>query len=320
VVAGGAALALLYGCRGERNPSVLHPAGPAAESIAWLWWLLFGVCLAVLVIVTLLTIIAIFRPRISSDRPPPLGNRFIIISGIILPAIILVVLLILSLSTSRALQMPQTAFTIRIIGHQWWWQVEYPEHDILTANEVHIPEGVAVRLELLAADVIHSFWVPNLQGKMDLLPEHPNHFWIKASRPGVYRGQCAEFCGLQHAKMALDLVVLPAEQFNDWVAQKQRPAAVPADVAGRGQEVFFRQNCHTCHAIRGTAAEGRIGPDLTHIGSRRSLGAGTLPNNRGSLGGWISNPQPLKPGNLMPATPMPPDDLRALLDYLESLQ
>jgi cytochrome c oxidase subunit II len=313
---------LLIGCGGDDHlQSALHPAGSAAERIAWLWWFMFIVLTAVFVIVMGLLMFAIFRRRTEEGEQPPLGNKFIIVSAIVMPSVILVVLLIFSIRASLDLRVPAEGFPVRVIGHQWWWEVQYYEHGFTTANEIHVPVGQPVIFELTSADVIHSFWVPNLGGKMDLIPGHTNLFSLHAVRPGIYRGQCAEFCGLQHALMAFVVVALPQEEFDVWLEAQQRTPPAPATPGlQRGQQVFFEAACNNCHAIAGTEADGRIGPDLTHIGSRRSLGAGILRNNRGNLAGWITNPQPLKPGNRMPASFLPPEDLHDLVSYLESLK
>jgi cytochrome c oxidase subunit II len=317
-----ASFALLFtGCHRNHVQSVLHPVGPAAERIAYLWWFMFIVLAIVFIIVMALTMIAIFRRPAGNSTAPALGNKFIVISGIILPSIILIVLLILSVYASLALKAPSEGMRIQVIGHQWWWEIHYPEYRISTANEIHIPVGKPVLIELSSADVIHSFWVPNLGGKMDMLPGHTNLFSIESRKPGIFRGQCAEFCGLQHALMAFEVVVLPPDEFDEWLAAKQQPVPEPATPwLQRGREVFFEAACHNCHAIRDTPADGLIGPDLTHIGSRVSLGSGILRNNRGNLAGWIANPQPLKPGNRMPPSYLSTDDLHALVDYLETLK
>jgi cytochrome c oxidase subunit II len=274
----------------------------------------------VFVIVMVLTLAAVFR-KPASGAATGLGNRFIIVSGIILPSVILILLLLFSVHTSIALKRPPEGILVRTVAHQWWWEVEYPEHGIRTANEIYIPIGQPVLLELSSADVIHSFWVPNISGKMDMLPGHTNYFSLRAEHAGIYRGQCAEFCGLQHALMAFGIVALPPEEFEAWLAEKQKPVPEPdTPRLRRGQEVYFEAACHNCHAIRGTRADGTIGPDLTHIGSRLTLGSGILPNNRGNLAGWIANPQPLKPGNRMPPSYLNAEDLHALVEYLETLK
>jgi cytochrome c oxidase subunit 2 len=192
---------------------------------------------------------------------------------------------------------------------------------VITANEIHIPVGQPVEFQLKSRDVIHSFWVPTLHGKRDLIPRHVTTMTLQADRPGVYRGQCAEFCGYQHAHMAILVVAEPLEQFAAWLEHQRRPAAEPSDARQqRGQEVFLSAPCVMCHTIRGTLAGGRVAPDLTHIAGRHTLAAGTLPNTPGHLAGWIIDPQHIKPGNRMPAHSLNADDLQALLAYLGSLK
>jgi cytochrome c oxidase subunit 2 len=201
----------------------------------------------------------------------------------------------------------------------WWWEVRYPAPGIVAANELHIPAGQPVRLEMTSADVIHSFWVPRLHGKRDLIPGISTTFWIEASEPGVYRGVCAEYCGTQHANMAFDVVAHAPEEFAAWLAAPARRG--PHSAAEQpGLAVFRRAGCGQCHAIRGTPAVGTAGPDLTDFGSRRTIAAGMLPNTRGHLAGWIANPQAIKPGSKMPRTYLDGDELWTLVLYLESLQ
>jgi cytochrome c oxidase subunit 2 len=192
---------------------------------------------------------------------------------------------------------------------------------LLTANYIHIPAGVPVRVHLGSQDVIHSFWVPELHGKLDMIPGQTNSFWLQADNPGEYKGICAEFCGTQHAKMLFLVVAQPPDEFAAWLEQQQQPAAVPAEpLAQQGLQVFLTGGCVECHAVRGTDATGNLGPDLTHIASRRTLGAGILPNNPGNLGGWIADPQHIKPGNLMPDSPLTGEELQALLAYMATLR
>jgi cytochrome c oxidase subunit 2 len=221
-----------------------------------------------------------------------------------------------------------TVAEIRVTGHQWWWEVEYrspePSRNFTTANEIHIPVGQPVRIELVAADVIHSFWVPALSGKMDLIPSQRNETWIQADLPGVYRGQCAEYCGQQHAHMAFMVVAQPPDDFEAWWQHElQPPELAPTDAAfpgiARGQTAFAR-HCAVCHAIRGTLAQGRIGPNLSHLMQRRTIAAGTLPNTIGYLSGWISNPQHIKPGNRMPTLTLSAQELDDLRAYLQTLR
>jgi cytochrome c oxidase subunit 2 len=323
------AACLIAGCGAEVRQSALHPAGPAAEEIAWLWWIMCGAFTAVFVLVLILLWMALQRREPPGtdeaagreDSMPPFGrNGFVIAGGIVLPVVVLVPLLILSLETSAELRQPQEALTIRVVGKMWWWEVSYPEQGIITANEIHIPAGEKVRLELESTDVVHSLWVPSLNGKRDLIPGITNEFWLQADEPGVYRGQCAEYCGLQHANMVLYVVAHPPDEFREWTEQRQPADSAPQDpVLIRGHDVFQSAGCATCHAVRGTAAAGKAGPDLTHFGSRRTV-AGVVPNSRGNVAGWIADPHAIKPGVKMPRTYLHADDLPALTSYLESLK
>jgi cytochrome c oxidase subunit 2 len=226
----------------------------------------------------------------------------------------------------RALaQRPSRTLTIDLTGHQWWWEVRYVDPDpskiVVDANELHIPTGEPVQIKVTSRDVIHSFWVPNIIGKRDLIPGYTSSLFLDADKPGTYRAQCAEFCGYEHAKMALDVVVHPREQFAAWLAAARTPAAHPADSsAAEGEKIFLAGPCSSCHAIAGTSAYGTVGPNLTHLASRLTIGAGTLRNTRGNLGGWIVDPQSIKPGVRMPSNQLEAKDLRALLDYLETLK
>jgi len=214
---------------------------------------------------------------------------------------------------------------ITVTGHQWWWEVRYddptPKNIVLTANEIHVPVGRPISLTLTSADVIHSFWVPSLNGKRDLIPGQNATTWFVADKPGVYRGQCAEFCGLQHAKMDIFVVADPPEAFAAWLEAQRAPAAEPTDpLVARGREVFLSGPCAMCHAVAGTRAGGRFGPDLTHVASRSWIAGASLENTRGHLAGWIADSQEIKPGNKMPPVPLAPEDADALLAYLESLK
>lgn len=214
---------------------------------------------------------------------------------------------------------------ITLVGYQWWWHVEYehpqPSLRATTANELHLPVGRPVVITLRAGDVIHSFWVPKLHGKIDLIPGRANTMTLRADTPGVFRGQCGEYCGLQHAHMALVVVAEPPDQYERWLAALRAPAPDPSTPEQtRGRQIVERGPCALCHTVRGTSAGGRTAPDLTHFASRSTIGAGTAPNTRGYLAGWIADPQHLKPGNKMPPTGLSPDDLQAVLAYLETLR
>jgi cytochrome c oxidase subunit 2 len=315
---------------------VLQPGSPEAAQVAHLFWLFLGITSAVYVAVVGALALALLRPRRGEDdlgageAPAPgdvLRTRSVGAAAALTLAL-LFVLLLASFRTGRILAAPPPSaprLVVQVTGHQWWWQLTYhpgdPARTFDTANEIHVPVGVPVVLKLRSADVIHSFWVPSLQGKRDLIPGHVNELRFTASRAGVYAGQCAEFCGMQHARMQLRLVAEPGAQFAAWQAREREPAAPPRDaLRARGQAVFTRQPCAFCHTVRGTDAGGRTAPDLTHLASRATLAAGTLPNTRGALAGWILDAPSSKPGTPMPPVDLPPDDLQALLAWLESLK
>lgn len=315
-----AAFTVLAGCHHDHRQSMLHPASSASTQIAWLWWFLLAVCGAVFVAVMALTAVAVWGRTRDRERSP-LGNRFVVYGGLVIPSIILIAILVASVRTQVALDMPETDLTVRVIGHMWWWEIHYPDHDIVTANEIHLPVGRPVRVELQSADVIHSLWVPNLQGKMDMLPDKTNVTYLSSDREGVFRGQCAEYCGVQHALMGLRVIVLGEDDFEQWLAARKRSRDEERDgEVRRGEQVFFEVGCHGCHAVEGSKPTQLRGPDLTHLASRTTIAAGLLENNHGNLSGWVSNPQTLKPGNLMPRTHIPADDFQALLKYLQSLK
>jgi cytochrome c oxidase subunit II len=303
--------------------SALSPAGPAADRIATLWWIMFAVAAVVFLIVMALLLVALLRR--NADRSHTLGDgrKLVVWAGAVIPAIILSAVMGLAIFYMRVLAAPPTPprVTVEVIGHQWWWEVRYPDLKVTTANEIHIPAGEPVLVKVSTADVIHSFWVPELQGKIDMIPGQAHEIWLQAQHPGLYRGQCAEYCGTEHAKMAFLVIAEPADQFQTWAQAQAKPAAPVTDpqlVAG--QQVFLSSACVYCHTIQGTNATSPLGPDLTHLASRQMIGAGVLPNARGSLAGWIINSQSLKPGNRMPPMQLSADQLQALLDYLQSLK
>jgi cytochrome c oxidase subunit 2 len=225
----------------------------------------------------------------------------------------------------RLFETRREGITIKVTGHQWWWEIEYehpePYRRFITANEIHIPVGEPVTVKLTSSDVIHSFWVPSLTGKMDLIPGRQNEIQFVGEREGTYRGQCSEFCGWQHAHMGLIIVAKSREDFNLWREQQAKPAAPPSDAERqRGQDIFLSKPCIMCHAVRGAQAGGRVAPDLTHLASRRSIAAGTLPMSRGNLAAWIIDPQGIKPGAHMPLMKIEPDELHTLVSFLEGLK
>ncbi|HYX32466.1 MAG TPA: cytochrome c oxidase subunit II [Oligoflexus sp.] len=306
----------------EAKSSGFHPFGPVAAMISDLWWVMLAVFTAIFLLVLVLLALGLLRRRQSKDPQPPLGDiRFITWGGLVMPALILVPLLVYTLITTKKLQPPGDALTIRLTGYMWWWDVQYPESGITIANEIYVPVGQPVRLEMTSGDVIHSFWPPSLSGKTDLIPGQTTVHWLQVDQAGSYRAQCAEFCGLQHARMALLVIAVSPEEFAAWTTQRQKPMAVAEDATKQqGQRAFMNEGCGECHTIRGTAAQGKVGPDLTHIGSRSSLGAGVVANSYGSLAGWVANPQALKPGNRMPPSYVKAEDYHPLITYLMSLE
>jgi cytochrome c oxidase subunit 2 len=327
--------AALAGVPSAQN--VLDPAGIQAERIADFWWFAFAIAAVVFVLVIGAMLYATFHRRRSEADDPQVEaaksrtmNRWVV-GAVAATVVILLVYLVTDFLLGRAVASltdgvaEDDVLTIEVTGHQWWWEVKYPgdppSRAVTTANEIHVPVGRPVRLKMRSGDVIHSFWVPNLHGKKDLIPGHQTVTEFRADRPGVYRGECAEFCGHQHAKMGLLVIAEPPERFAAWYERQLRPAPPPADsVRARGQEVFLAHACVMCHTIRGTPAGGKVAPELTHLASRRTIAAATLPNTRGHLGGWITNSQRIKPGNHMPPNQIAPDDLQALLTYLQSLK
>ena len=330
---------LLAACRPTDTQSFLYPKGEAAERVETLWWILFSLGMTVYVIVLGLLAWALLRGRRRDpDRP---GDRirdrapanasamlWIGVGGFLIPTLIILVVFGVTLRTLWAEGRGERGageLTVTVIGHQWWWDFEYhsdtAERRLRVPNELYIPVGVDVRVVLETRDVLHSFWVPELRGMQDLVPGRRNVIRLRADTAGVFRGQCTEFCGMQHARMALLVVALPRPEFDAWYEQQLRPAPEPADSITRvGRDVFLSRNCALCHAVRGTPAHARAAPDLTHLASRRTLAAGTLRNNRGNLGGWISDPQSIKPGAHMPPVDLTSHELQALLSYLETLR
>jgi cytochrome c oxidase subunit 2 len=295
--------------------SALAPAGPESEVLAGMAWLLFIGAALIFVAVMLLAALAVWGPRNTFLQRSPL---LVIGGGIVFPTITLAALLVYSLVRGQSVQAPgEPALRIEVVGEQWWWRVRYLDAagnaDFETANEIRIPAGQPVLLELKSADVIHSFWVPSLAGKLDMIPGRTNRLRLQAAQPGEYRGQCAEYCGGPHAFMAFFVIAQPEDGYARWAARQRT-------VTKRSNPLFV-ERCGACHTVRGTAAAGKLGPDLTHVGSRRTIGAALLPMNAGSLAGWIASSQHLKPGNLMPSfRSFSGEELRALAAYLEGLE
>ena len=323
---GPAAAALLGGC-GD-NQSVLNPKGPEALQLAHLSWLLFAFGTVVLLLVVLAIAVAIRGPH--PMRAWLASARTVVWAGIVFPAVTLTALLgygVWLTRASTAIPSGDGALRIEVVGEQWWWRISYPQPGgggppVATANEIRIPTGRPVLFTLQSADVIHSFWVPNLGGKMDMIPGRTTHLRLQADNAGVFRGQCAEYCGGPHALMALEVVAMPPAEFEAWLQGQARPAAEPASgAAQRGREVFLAAGCGACHTVRGTAAAGTVGPDLTHLGSRRSVGIDTAALTQANIARFIRDGQHIKPGNLMPPFRIfTPADLDAVASYLAGLR
>lgn len=332
------AILVLTGCAG-RQQSMVDSAGPQAGRIEALWWFLLWLLGAIFVAVMTVLILALRRGTAATQREPVEAAHVpserteckltrVVTAASITTALILLGLIIVSVATGKSIsRLGQTkkGMVVEVIGNQWWWFVRYLDDEVgrtvVTANEIHIPVGRPVMIRGTSKDVIHSFWAPNLHGKTDLIPSRVNTEWIQANTPGRYRGQCAEFCGAQHAHMALWIVAETPSQFESWMEHQRQPAVPPANPAAqRGQTIFLNTACVFCHTIAGTPAMGQTGPDLTHFGSRLTIAAGTLPNTKGHLGGWVTDPQNIKPGNRMATVPLKPDEVEPLLDYLESLK
>lgn len=311
-------------------PSPMLPASEPASHLATLGWWLIAIATAVFLVV-LFMLLAPLRARRRAiehaDIQPPHNEGMILIAGALVPAIILVGVYLGTLQTLSATATPpvRPKYMIDVTGHQWWWEIRYesaePGAELTTANEIHIPVGEPVALRVASNDVAHSFWVPQLHGKIDAIPGQTNSFWIRADKAGTYRGMCAEYCGLQHAHMAMVVVAEPADKFEAWLRAQRAPSPEPTDsLIARGRAVFQSAPCALCHTIRGTSAGGRMGPDLTHIATRLTLGAGTMDNSPGALSGWIANAQAFKPGSDMPQIQLDGKSMSALVAYLETLR
>lgn len=314
----------LSGCEGPQ--SALAPAGAAAYELARLWWVMAAGAAAIFLVVIGC---AVYATRVAPHPHPDFaGIWFIVGGGVAFPVVVLTTLLVFSFVLGRDLSrpLPPEALRIEVVGKQWWWEVRYlaPGRGapVVSANELRLPVGEPVELRLSSTDVIHSFWLPSIAGKKDMIPGQVNRLVLEAEEPGVYRGQCAEYCGGPHALMAFYGIALPPEDFAAWLEREAEPAAAPENAfQARGRDLFLESGCGTCHAIRGTPADGTFGPDLTHLGGRRSLGAGILPNNVGTIAGWIADTQHIKPGNKMPSFNIfSGEELRAIAAYLASLR
>jgi cytochrome c oxidase subunit 2 len=318
---------------GTNGQSVLNPGGSAAAVISRLGWFVFILFLIVAVVMWALIALIATRPRGNLREHAPVnvggGQNWILIGGFAIPTAILAVVFITGLSAMSkfpvhgGINMPAE---ILLTGHQWWWEIRYMEGQldkrVLTANEIHIPVGRAVDIDLASVDVIHSFWIPTLHGKVDLIPGQLNRIRIQADHPGVFRGQCAEYCGAQHAHMVLLVVAHTPEDFQKWLAAQRAPAIEPATPEqSHGRDLFLSRACVVCHTIRGTGADGTVGPDLTHIALRRGIAANTLTNDEANLAAWVTHAQSIKPASAMPnLSQFNGQELRDLVAYLRNLR
>jgi cytochrome c oxidase subunit 2 len=304
--------------------SVLDPVGPEAGQIAGLSWFMIGLGGLLWLATMAFLVLALLRGRLRRRPHASTGvaKTFIVVWGIAVPLVVLPVVfaysLVVGVNVSRP--PPPGELTVEVVGHQFWWEVRYPDADVVTANEVHVPVGRPVRLELTSADVIHSFWVPPVAGKTDLLPGQVNTMSFTVDEPGTYLGVCAEFCGIQHARMQFVLVAQPAEEFEEHLAALQQTPVPDTPLEQAGQGVFVAASCGLCHRVDGVTDGAEFAPDLTHLARRETIAAGMLENTRGNLAGWILDPQGLKSGVRMPPTALDGEELQALLAYLESLE
>ncbi len=313
-------------------PNIFNPASTPADSIYHLSLFVLVLCTGIFVTVFSLLVYTIikFRRRENDDgsEPPQIyGSNQMELAWTVIPIVIVVVLFLATARVIHAIEdakLPPNTLEVVAIGHQFWWEFQYPQHGFITANELHVPvgsgpNGAPTRIKLLSADTDHSFWVPQLAGKTDLIPNHPNETWIEPHQTGVYVGQCAQYCGVQHAKMLLRVIVESPEDFQKWAAAQKSPAA-QADNVAHGRQVFEATACVNCHTVAGTNAHGKFGPDLTHLMSRETIASGAATNTRDNLRAWIKNPDDIKPGALMPAMQMTEADIDALTDYMQSLR
>lgn len=313
----------LCGCDGVQ--SILNPGSPDAAMVARLGWWMFG-CAAFILFVTLglvLTAVSLRHGREARPLSRLAATALVVAGGVIAPIIAIIALSISGVFIGDETEGdgPGATLTVEVVAEQWWWAFRYLDDDgnliAETANELHLPVGERARLRLISDNVIHSFWAPNLQGKTDVIPGRQNVMYAEPDVSGTWRGQCAEFCGLQHALMGFNVVAEPRVEFDWWLAGQAADARV---TSGAGLEAFMDLGCGKCHSLRGTPAQGTKGPDLTHLASRDTIAAATLPNSRGNLGGWITDTHSVKPGALMPPTVPEPRQLQALLDFLEALE
>ncbi len=315
-------------------PNILNPASPQGEEIAGLFWLVVGFSIFVMIIVTAFMIAGIvggMRDRdVHSDKEPPQthGNLKLEVAWTVIPLIILAVLLVPTLASIYnldAISAPDDAIEVNVVGQQFWWEMVYLDEEVVTANELVVPVGRAVKVNLASEDVMHSFWIPQMAGKVDLIPGNKRTLYFTAEKEGVYYGQCAELCGDSHANMRLRVVAMPQEEYNAWAVAARQPAEVATQVSAQsplvqeGSQLFISKGCVNCHAVQGVNTYNRVGPDLSHIGSRTSIAAGMLENTPENMIRWLRYTDTVKPGVAMPNLGLTQEEAEALTAYLETL-
>jgi len=323
---------MAYAGTPDQVTNIFNPLSTPAESVHRIAIFTLAICAVIFIIVAGLLIYAIVRfrrrPGDDASEPPQIyGSAQIELAWTVLPILIVVVLILVTARTIADVEnypQPPDALKVTVVGHQWWWEIHYPDLGVVTANELRVPVSEPGRrqltfLTLESADVAHSFWVPQLAGKTDLIPNRVNRMWIEPKQVGTYLGNCAEYCGTQHAKMLIRVIAHPPEEFANWVASQRQPAA-ESHQASAGRDLFFSTSCVNCHAIRGTSAKGTFGPDLTHLMSRETLGSGAAPNTPEKLRAWVRDPQVIKEGCLMPDMQLSDQELDQIVAYLSTLK
>lgn len=305
--------------------SVLKPGTKEGWEILSTFYIVLGVATLIFVIVAGLVVYAVIRFRRREGRAPKQlsENVRLEVLWISIPLLIVVGFFILAVRIMSLVNPPVLGNKpdLTVVAHQWWWELHYPQSGVTAANEIHLPVGKHLLCRFESADVIHGFWVPSFGQKIDVIPGHPNYMWLTITRPGLYLGTCSSFCGMGHAHMAIRVFAQSPEDFSAWLAHQRQPALPPSTVgAAKGAEAFMEKNCVNCHSIAGLMTRGRVAPDLTHVGSRATLAAGTLPNTPENLAKWLKNPQSVKMGALMPDTGLENDQIKDLSAYLEGLK
>lgn len=318
---------LLAACSADLPQNTLAPAGENARIIADLFAWIFWWALGVFVVVEALLVYTVirFRQRSVQVMPPQIhGHTRLEIAWTIAPVLVLASIAVPTVQALGQLSEPPSSnrLDVQVIAHQWWWEFHYPELGVVTANEMHVPVGTVVNTRLNSADVLHSFWIPRLAGKLDIIPGRTNTMWFNANEPGIYLGQCAELCGLSHALMKFRVIAQPKEEFEGWVRDQKTAPPAPTGPAAGGAQVFVapQKLCVTCHTVAGTEAKAEVGPNLTHVGSRTTIAAGVLDNTPENLARWLRDPAAVKPGSKMPRLPLTEQDISALVAYLGSLR